>query len=360
MRVLLALLPSFLVPLAANAQKVPTAGELKVYRDWIVGCDNITSCHATSLDPEAPGAEPSSDAWGGALISVKRDPAERSAVNVAISLISGLDEGSDVTVAQLMVDDRKWDISFRYEKGVINLAPRSDGSVVRELLAGKTLYLLDQKGEVVASASLIGLREALRHIDTVQKRAGTPAAIIEKGHKAFTGPAALPPYPTIQVPDPTAKPPTRLNPAADEQARAFHKCRAPEDVMRRLEIKYARLDRSSTLAIIPALCGTGAYNSTVRIAIVDNNGGIVTPRFDMRKAGGKPDQFINGWWDASSGLLSSYAKSRGLGDCGLFERYAWDGERFRLAEREEMTECRGSIDYITTWRANVVRKRAAR
>ena len=27
---------------------------------------------------------------------------------------------------------------------------------------------------------------------------------------------------------------------------------------------------------------------------------------------------------------------------------------FRLVQQEEMSECRGSLDYITTWRAQVV------
>jgi hypothetical protein len=31
----------------------------------------------------------------------------------------------------------------------------------------------------------------------------------------------------------------------------------------------------------------------------------------------------------------------------------WDGARFRLVHLEEMPECRGAIDYLTTWRAQV-------
>jgi hypothetical protein len=44
-------------------------------------------------------------------------------------------------------------------------------------------------------------------------------------------------------------------------------------------------------------------------------------------------------------------KSRGLGDCGLVQNWAWDGQRFRLVLQQEMTECRGSLEFITTWRA---------
>ena len=45
---------------------------------------------------------------------------------------------------------------------------------------------------------------------------------------------------------------------------------------------------------------------------------------------------------------------RGVGDCGVHQDYVWDGTRFRLVQQEEMSECRGSLDYITTWRAQVV------
>ncbi|HTG39817.1 DUF1176 domain-containing protein [Sphingomonas sp.] len=54
-------------------------------------------------------------------------------------------------------------------------------------------------------------------------------------------------------------------------------------------------------------------------------------------------------------MLASYAKGRGIGDCGVSQRFIWDGPRFRLIEQAEMSECRGSIDYITTWRAMPVR-----
>ena len=257
-----------------------------------------------------------------------------------------------VIVTKLKVDDVILDLPFRYQKGVISLPPGTDDILIRKLLKGNILYLLDEKGETITSASLAGLGAALRHIDARQNRVGTKSAIIAKGNKAFKGPAIVPAYPAIRVPDPTKTAPAQMTSSDAERARGFHKCRSVDQVV---PIKYARLDKANTVAIIHALCGTGAYNSTVRVAIIDNAGRIQTPKFDTSGSRKKPDQFINGWWDESKGLLGSYAKSRGIGDCGLAERYAWDGRQFRLAERMEMTECRGSIDYITTWRARAQR-----
>ncbi len=61
----------------------------------------------------------------------------------------------------------------------------------------------------------------------------------------------------------------------------------------------------------------------------------------------------NADWEPGTRRLSEFAKARGLGDCGAHSDYAWDGARFRLVRQESMGECRGSTDYITTWRAQV-------
>jgi len=62
---------------------------------------------------------------------------------------------------------------------------------------------------------------------------------------------------------------------------------------------------------------------------------------------------ING--EFKDGVLTSYARGRGLGDCDSRQSFVWDATRFRLSEQADMGECRGNIDYITTWRAKVIR-----
>ena len=61
----------------------------------------------------------------------------------------------------------------------------------------------------------------------------------------------------------------------------------------------------------------------------------------------------NAEWDPERRMIHEYAKGRGLGDCGVRSSYAWTGEIFRLVEQEEMSECRGTYFYLTTWRAEV-------
>jgi Protein of unknown function (DUF1176) len=62
---------------------------------------------------------------------------------------------------------------------------------------------------------------------------------------------------------------------------------------------------------------------------------------------------VNSDWDAATQTISSYAKGRGLGDCGSSESWVWDGTSFRLTRATVMGECRGSLDWIPVWRAEV-------
>jgi hypothetical protein len=83
----------------------------------------------------------------------------------------------------------------------------------------------------------------------------------------------------------------------------------------------------------------------MEVAAFDSQWGIA--------AEGRPI-LVNAAWDPESRRLHEYNKGRGLGDCGTRAEYAWDGERFRLVRQEEMDECRGSLSWLTTWRAETI------
>ena len=105
-------------------------------------------------------------------------------------------------------------------------------------------------------------------------------------------------------------------------------------------------------------CGNGAYNMFASAFIVDEAGKAARARFDydagMGSGAEEPiAELVNADWDARRRLLTTYAKGRGLGDCGSARAFAWDGTLFRLAEEARMDECGGSIDFIPTWRAQV-------
>ena len=117
--------------------------------------------------------------------------------------------------------------------------------------------------------------------------------------------------------------------------------------------------KAAALAIIS--CGSGAYNFG-SVAYIGTRGAggkwVFEPaRFDYRtdvtSESAKLKILINADWDADTQSLSSYHKSRGIGDCGQSADYVWDGEMFRLTHSRVMDECRGSLDWITVWRAKV-------
>ena len=117
-----------------------------------------------------------------------------------------------------------------------------------------------------------------------------------------------------------------------------------------------RLDAKHSLVLVAHPCNNGAYNLFSTALIVDEGGRVAPARFDMDPGMGMEvgGQVVNGDWDPRTRRLGTFARARGVGDCGTTKSYAWDGAGFRLVEQMEMEECRGSTDFITTWRARVV------
>ena len=111
------------------AAAAPQPGELKTYRDWIVGCDNGLACHATSLVAE--GEERGED---GAMLSVMRGPGAGAPPVIAV--------GTEDVRAALFADGKR--LPARLES-------RSDGVVVRPadtpmLLAALRSAVADPEG----------------------------------------------------------------------------------------------------------------------------------------------------------------------------------------------------------------------
>jgi hypothetical protein len=118
-----------------------------------------------------------------------------------------------------------------------------------------------------------------------------------------------------------------------------------------------RLSRVETLILVP--CGLGAYNATSIAVIATGDPGRRVFRFagfDYKPGWSEEEakpMLVNTGWTQDKLRLDSFAKGRGLGDCGGSEAYVWDGTRFRLIEATSMGECRGAWHWIRTWSAQV-------
>lgn len=333
----------FLLFAAADAA-TPRAGPINSFGDWAVACDNVRVCEMTSLIPED---EESDGSDSGASFSVARAAGPGGGFFFELSTNGGVAGPVSVRI------DGKRIVDGNVANDGMTLAGDAAERIVAAMANGKRLTLNRKAGKEVAHASLAGSAAALRFIDAEQGRAGTVTAAVAKGTKpasAVPPVAALPKVRSI-APSGVA---TKVTPALIRTMRSLSGCET-EDGQSNDPIIGNAIGGGKTLVLLP--CGAGAYNfSTVPFVVAA--GKPVIARFDSPPgwtlAEGTPT-LVNADWDAKLGRLGSYTKARGLGDCGSSETYVWDGTMFRLIEATQMGECRGSINWLTIWRATPVR-----
>lgn len=327
--------------LALLLAAAPQPAQLKTFQDWTVGCDNGRACHAVALMPE--------DWPDDALtMSVRRGPEAGAQPVVAFEL------GSDSNAAAVSADGRRLAARLVGAEGETRVAPADAAAVIAALRSAGRLQLHSADGKPLGTVSLKGASAALLYMDDQQRRIGTPTALVRRGTGAAAAPP--PPLPVVAAPPVSRSKPPALGTAALAALRKKHGCTIDE-VGGPDDAETAALGAGEALLLLA--CGSGAYNVSYVPFIVRRGGRIDPAPFDHRPGWwaeeGKP-MLVNAGWDGERGLLTSFSKGRGLADCGTDSDYAWDGRAFRLVRQAEMDECRGSRDYITTWRARVVRR----
>jgi hypothetical protein len=331
-----------ILALLAAAASAPRPAELKTFQDWTVGCDNGRACHAVGLMPEN---------WpdDALTMSVRRGPEAGAQPVVAFEL------GADSHAAAIRADGKRLTARLVGAEGETRVVAADNAALIAALRSAQRLELYSADGKSLGTVSLKGASAALLYMDEQQRRAGTATALVRPGTRA-PGDAAPPAIPLVSAPPVSRARPTVPSAAALKALRRKHGCTIDE-VGGPEEADSIALTASESLLLLA--CGSGAYNVSYVPFIVGRGGQARLAPFDHRPGWwaeeGRP-VLINAAWDGERGLLTSFAKGRGLGDCGTETEYAWDSRAFRLVEQAEMGECRGSRDYITTWRARVVRK----
>lgn len=356
-----------LLILAVAIATDPT-GELKTFRDWIVGCDNRHVCHATTLDPQSTpeevdtGDEPIADNAIG--LAILRRAAAHDVPHIRFLSCyqcppqTSPDPGS---VRSLAVRDKAKKAIFRLElspsdatraNGVEGLPIPADSALFRALAEGEVVTLDDGANKPLATISLRGVRDTLRHMDANQGRIRNITALVERGNAAaYLMPPKVPQQPVI-VPPASALPPTELARAKLRRLQERHKCdssgtRLPEAI-------YQRLDDRTTMLLLNAACSP--YNGEGFVYVVDNGGKarIASVRFTGSDPLLKAPQVVSAGWEEAERRLHSFGRGRAMADCGQHQAFAWDGEQFLLVQEAVMGECRGSVDYITVYRRNTI------
>ena len=311
--------------------------EEKVFDDWAVACDNVKRCEATALQaPEQFGDEP-------AQVLISREPGPAGVL--AISIDPGEDKRGPVV---LLVDGKPVAEGMVTDNYRVSGAPAEQ--LARRMIAGHWLELR-QSGKAVARISLAGISATLRYVDAAQGRAGTVTAIVATGSAAaVTVPitASLPVVPALR---PAKGAPESPSKAVLGELAKLGDCDLSL-VSSDLPVERYRLDAKATLVLLP--CGSGAYNFNTAAFVLRGGQGVpaefdVTPDWDE---GDGPAILTNSGFSTVDGaVLTSSAKGRGLGDCGMSQSWVWDGSRFRLIEARMLGECRGSINWLTVFRA---------
>lgn len=334
--------------MAAAMAASPKPGELRSFEDWAIGCDNGRACKAVSLMEMESGENQ-------LTVQILRGPLADDSAQLRINNIEQRDPGGTVT---FILDGTSTVATVRLPENNDGISLRLTPALASVLRNGRTIELRNSLGASLGSASLRGLSAALSYMDRVQVRASTVTALVAAGPQPATLVPRAPALPSV-VPTRFAKMGS-LTLSASDVAGLQARTGCDASGLPPLPLDAVRIDGRNWLALIP--CASGAYNFMAAPILLSGSGKGRRMRpasFDFTPGFSPTDGtplIANPSWDPAKGELSSFAKGRGLGDCGSAETYAWDGRRFRLITQVAMAECRGVIDWIPTWRVTVSRK----
>jgi hypothetical protein len=255
-------LPLLLAAAAAGA--APHPSELKLFKDWTVGCDNLRACQAVALlhDPAADD---------GVTMSVARAAAPDARVRIVVGPPLGASD-EKTGIAALAVDGRRIPVRLTEADGGARVDAAGTPALLAALRTGTKLEAFGADGKSLGTISLAGAGAALLYMDDRRQRVGTLTALARPGPKPASAVPPAPRPPEIAVPAATSKPPRRM-PLALAAALRKKACDSggPEPDAKAPAETY-RLDATHTLAIIPDHCDSGAYNQASLLYVAAETG----------------------------------------------------------------------------------------
>lgn len=311
--------------LAAAALAGAARAETKSFGDWTVVCDNVRNCSAFGFSPEA--------AEDTAYLKLERGSAASATPALAVALytppagnwrlaVDGRDLG-EVTPVTEEADDQYPRATLPAETAQATIGAIRDGRVLTVAAGAKSVQI-----------SLTGSSAALRWMDAQQKRAGTTSALVARGKGRAPAAPAAPLVRTATVASQAGLPKT-LPPSVQHK---FADCDADMPQFGQ-EPLIARLSPGVVLWAAP--CSHGAYNVIYALYLGDEAGRNLRPaRFPYESGQAAVRDLMNVDFDPKTQTLSNFDKARGLGDCGAFSEWVWDGKAFRLKAQSLMPECR--------------------
>ena len=321
---------SMATTLMPGVVKIPQPAQ---FGDWTVSCDNVRHCEAIAGFVSGGSA----DEW---TIHVIRSALPQAVPQVeAFPVFDGPIESGNIRF-----DGREANFHFDGNGQLIGDA----NAFLRAIALARVVEVMGRHGNVIGTLPASGSSAALRWIDDKQERAGTVTAIVAQGQRPATDVPRPPSLPRIAMPAASDAHPRTLSSTDVRAIRnlgEFCEENPPEDSP--LWVETYRLDSSHTVGIVG--CFMGAYQGPSVIVVIDEEGRwnlapIEFPTSIAEYLVGTPWQHMltSADYNSEDRLLTSWAKGRGLADCGSYASWAWDGELFRLARYGSLNECRGA------------------
>lgn len=292
------------------------------FKDWAMACDNRRHCGAIAYQSEESGSAP-------VTMWLSRDAGPHAQVRIQFDT----DDSEDAKSLTLQLGPRKMTgISLRKD-----LSPADTAMVLAYVLEGEEIVLTE--GRKRWQLSLSGSKAALLKMDDLQGRVGTPGALVRRGKAAES--SVLPP---IAAPKVTAAALPKTGTAEQGLLQPILNSIAPRECWEDLpddrspEQSISRV--SATQVLVMRECGRGAYQGGSGIWLANSKPPFAPKRLVLPLPNGELDDYVmNASLDA--GRLSSFAKGRGINDCGSGFEWVWNGRSFELVEAWASPMCRG-------------------
>lgn len=316
--------------------------ELKTFKDWVVGCDNGLLCQASAMMPESDVS---------ATLTVRRMPEGAAAPEVWLRTYEG-------DVADVSVDGKKLGLHLKKnheddDDDAYVVVPTDAMRLLDALRAAKKVAVIDPDGKEGETLLVDGATAALLYMDDRQHRLGTVGALVNRGNKPNSAVPPPPSLPIVYTVRGSAKPPAAVSPVFIAKVRKDNDCENEKDPN---QVSVDRLDDRHTFVSIELECQSGAYNYFSANYVIPDGAAPQEAKFEDDTSKEDGDLHFNLFWDSKERRLDGGMKGRGIGDCGGKQEYVWDGAMFRVVKIEQMDDCRGVMDFITTWRARVVER----
>lgn len=313
------------------------AQEMRTFRDWQASCGNDGVCVAFGR----PAAD--APAW----VRVEMTAGAQAEPRIRFGYLD-YGAGDYARRYALAIDGADLRTTTNIDDLPALIGPAARAALDR-MARGTSLSF--RGGPEPAEVSLSGVSAALLWIDERQGRLDTPTALIRRGDR-----------PAESVPPPPTLPRLRAAPATSQ--RAVEGRRVPAslpDLTDNPDCAVGdspewrptawRLGGDLLLWTLP--CYRAAYNGGALLWTTREDGSgarqVALPSAD----GASTEFLVNGDYDPRTREMSGFSKGRGLGDCGVAQRWLWTGARFELLEERRMDDCFGvtAEHWPRLWRA---------